>query len=169
MTQRLLPRTALLTVALLAAVLTLLRADASPAAGLSIGIPTPATFSAGLGTSGNVETTGGNVVITGLGSWQLRVRGSDAGRLRSTGAGACTAGSPLLTNPLRVWATGSGVSSPGSSANPITLTGDATLLASGTVTALVTVGVHYRYIPSSQDQLPAACPYSLTTTIDLIA
>ena len=141
------------------------------AAGLSIGVPTPASFATPLGTSGSVNTTGGAVTVTALAGWQLRISGSDGGRLRSTGTGLCANGSGLLTNPLSVWASGSGVSSPGSSANPLMMSGTSQVLASGSVSGLVAlavpVTVNYRYVASSSDQLPAGCPYSLTATIVL--
>ena len=148
-------------------------AGSASAAGLSVGVPTAAAFTDPLGTAAPVDTTGGAVSVTALGSWQLRVRGTDGGRLRSTGAGLCANGSALLGNPLGFWASGSGVTSPGSSQSPLTLSGTSQVMASGNVGGLialaVTVGVIYRYVPSSQDQLPAGCPYSLTATIDLSA
>jgi hypothetical protein len=147
--------------------------ETARAAGLAIGVPTPATFGAGLGTSQPVDSTGGSVTVTALGGWQLRIRGSDGGRLRSTGTGACSRGSTLLTNPLRFWAGGSGVSSPGSSQSPLILSGTSQVLASGSVGGLIALAVPvtitYRHVPSPNDQLPAACPYSLTATIDLSA
>lgn len=140
---------------------------------LAISVPTPASFSSPIGPAANVQTTGGSVSVTALGAWELRIRGSDGGRLRSTGTGVCANGSSLLTNPLRVWASGSGVTSPGSSQNPIVLSGSPQLLASGSVGGLVAVAVPvtitYRHVPSPEDQLPAACPYSLTAIIDVSA
>ncbi|MBA3329181.1 MAG: hypothetical protein H0T43_12860 [Solirubrobacterales bacterium] len=143
------------------------------AAGLSLGVPTPAVFGSPLGPSTPVESTGGSVSVTALAGWQVRVRGTDGGRLRSTGTGPCASGSTLLSNSLRVWAGGTGVSSPGSSANPLVLSDTAQVLASGNVLGLVAlavpVTVTYRYVPSAGDQLPASCPYSLTAIIDLSA
>lgn len=162
----------LVTASCVAAVLGALQPGPARAAGLAISAPTPATFSSGLGPSSAVSTTGGSVAVTALGSWELRISGTDAGRLRGTGTGACTAGTSLLTNPLGVWATGTGVTSPGSSTTPRPLSGTSVTLATGNtgITQLVIpVGITYRWTPSASDVLPASCPYSLTATIDLYA
>jgi hypothetical protein len=145
--------------------------DTALALGLSV--PSAATFSSNLGTTGTVDTTGGSVGVTALGSWVLRVSGSDGGRLRATGSGLCAQGTTLLANPLKMFATGSGVNNRGyTSASPLTLSGSPQIVASGNtglISLLINVSFTYRYTASPNDQLPAGCPYSQTTTVDLSA
>lgn len=128
--------------------------------------PNSAVFVLSLGTSAPVDTAGGTLGVTALGTWYVRVTGSDNGRLRRT----CAEGSSLLTNQLKLFATGA-PSNFGTSAAPLTLSAGppAQLVASGNnlVSLLVNVTLTYRYTPSASDQLSVGCPYSETTTIDV--
>jgi hypothetical protein len=134
---------------------------------LALGLVSPATFGTALGTSGTVNSTAGSILVTTvLGSWTMRVSGSDGGHLRRT----CAQGTQVLTNPLKVFATGSIISDfyGATSASPMSLTGSAQPVAGGSgLVTLHPVVLTYRYTPSASDQLAAACPYSETTTIEL--
>lgn len=162
---------ALLPIVVLVAAFTPLAGRHGTALALSIGGVTPATFASGLGTGpATVDTSvgTGTVSVTAIGSWKLRVSGSDGGKLRR--ANTCTQGSLLLSNPLMFYATGAPTNF-GTSGTPLILTGSPQLAAQGSsiVTVTETVTLRYRYTPSSADQLAAACAYSESTTVDVSA
>jgi hypothetical protein len=134
---------------------------------LALGIVSPAPFGTTFGTSGSVNSTGGSVLVTTvLGSWTLKVSGTDGGHLRRT----CAQGTQVLTNPLKLWATGGIISNfyGATSASPMTLTGSTQAVAGGSgLVTLQPLVLTYRYTPSASDQLAAACPYAATTTVEL--
>lgn len=135
---------------------------------LALGTPVAATFGTTLGPSSSVDTTGGSVAVTAVGAWVMRVSGTDGGKLKATADAACT-GTSILNNALRVFpaaALGNFTSSY-ATGTPLTMSGVAQQVASGTGSNTVTLT--YRHIPSTSDQLTAACPYTMTSTVDLAA
>ena len=136
---------------------------------LALGVPVAATFGANLGPTETVDSTGGTVAVTAVGSWVMRVSGTDGGKLAAAANPLCTGSTPVLNNALRVFsgATLGNFTAAGTSASPVTLSGSAAQIASGTGSNVVTLG--YRYQPSSSDQFTPACPYSLTSTVAIAA
>jgi len=172
-----------LPIAALAAALALAAPAAASAAGvpqqvsgttlssaLSVGVPSPATFGANLGTAGSVNSAGGQIAVTAIGPWTMRLNGSDSGRMRS-GAGAnCSGSTVLLGNPLDVFATanlGNFDNQAHTTSAPMQVTGTSQPVASGTGSNGVTLT--YRYTPAATDQLAAACDYAMTATVDVAA
>ena len=140
------------------------------AASLALGVPAAATFGTNLGTSSNADTTGGSVPLTAIGPWVMRVSGSDGGKLKSTAANPlCDNATSILNNELRSFSTASlgNFTAAATSASPLTLSGTAAQIASGTGSNTVTLT--YRYIPNATDQLTAGCPYTMTSTVDVAA
>ncbi len=136
---------------------------------LALGVPVAATFGTNLGATSSVDTTGGSVGVTAVGNWVLRVSGSDAGKLRATAADAACTGTSVLNNALRAFPTATlgNFSSSYATGTPLTMSGSAQQIASGTGSNTVTMT--YRHVPSTSDQLPTGCPYTMTSTIDIAA
>lgn len=136
---------------------------------LALGVPVAATFGANLGPTETVDSIGGAVAVTAVGSWVMRVSGTDGGKLAATPGPLCTGSTPVLNNALQVFssATLGNFTAAATSALPVTLSDSASEIASGTGSNVVTLG--YRYRPSSSDQLTTACPYTLTSTVAIAA
>lgn len=136
---------------------------------LALGVPVAATFGVALSPTNTVESTGGAVAVTAVGSWVMRVSGTDGGKLAATAAAACSGSTGILNNALRVFsgATLGNFTAAGTTASPVTLSGTAAQIASGTGSN--TVSLTYRHVPSASDQLTAGCPYSMTSTVALAA
>jgi len=136
---------------------------------LALGVPVAATFGANLGPTDTVDSTGGVVAVTAVGSWVMRVSGTNGGKLAAAVGAACTGSTGVLNNALHVFssATLGNFTAAGTSVSPVTLSATAAQVASGTGSNTVTLG--YRHRPSSSDQFTPACPYSLTSTIALAA
>lgn len=151
--------------------------DSVPVTGTTIGTSlafgagiVPAAFGVGLDSTASYvdATTPGVVPIVAIGAWNLRLSGTNAGKL-AQGAG-CTTGSATLNNPLQLWATaglGNMTTSFGSSSALFTLSGSPTSIATGVGTNAVTL--NYRWTPHANDQLAAGCLYTNTTTVDIAA
>jgi hypothetical protein len=139
-------------------------------ASLALGVPVAATFGTNLGTSSDVDTTGGTVPLTAIGPWIMRVSGSDGGKLKATAADAlCTGATSILNNALRSFSTAAlgNFTAAATTASPLTLSGTAAQIASGTGSNTVTLT--YRYVPNATDQLTAGCPYTMTSTVVIAA
>jgi hypothetical protein len=134
---------------------------------LALGAPVAATFGTTLGPADTVDSAGGSVAVTAVGSWVMRASGTNGGKLAATAVAACDDSTAVLNNALRVFPTAAlgNFTASSTSATPQTLSGSATQVASGTGSNTITLT--YRHIPSSSDQFTPACPYTLTSTVDI--
>jgi len=108
--------------------------------------------------------------LTGLGEDDAVGQVILSGKVVATSANTlCTGSTPVLNNALRIFSTATlgNFTAAGTTGAPLTLSGTATQIASGTGSNTVTLT--YRHIPSTSDQLTAGCPYTLTDTVALAA